>query len=148
MNARPQGEALPEHEKATTRHARGQAGEDAAAALLRAKGLRLVARNWRAKSLELDIVAYDGDTLVFVEVRTRSAGGLVTPAESLSPAKRRSFIRAARAYLAAENRWDAPCRFDLVCVIDTGRTLQTEHLTHVVNLSESMDCGNTAWQPW
>ncbi len=129
------------------RKERGQAGEDAAARLLERAGMRILARNWRCGRLELDIVCRDGETLVFVEVRTRLRGGLVSPAESLTPAKQRNFMRAARAYLAENDAWNHPCRFDLVCVLDAGATLELEHHRHV-ELSESLGGGHTSWQPW
>ncbi len=125
----------------------GRAGEEAAVELLERAGMRILVRNWRCGHLELDMVCRDGRTLVFVEVRSRSRGGLVSPAESLTPAKQRNFLRAAHAYLAAHDAWDAPCRFDLVCVVDTGTTLELEHHRHV-ELSESVGGGNTSWQPW
>ena len=138
---------LEETGRAVERRSRGQAGEDAAARLLERSGMRILARNWRCGRLELDMVCRDGDTLVFVEVRTRLKGGLVSPAESLTPAKRRHFMRAAQAYLAESGAWNLPCRFDFVCVLDTGSTLELEHHRHV-DLSESMGGGNTSWQPW
>ncbi len=114
----------------------GQAGESAAAALLQKKGMKIVARNWRNGSLELDLICLDGATLVFVEVRTRRAGGMLLPVETMTSAKRRSFTRAAQAYLSAEGLWNRPCRFDLVCV--TARSsvppfdLQLEHMIDVI----------------
>ncbi|MBO4312376.1 MAG: YraN family protein [Desulfovibrionaceae bacterium] len=121
--------------RAEARKLLGQSGEDAAARLLQAKGLGIIARNWRKGSLELDLVCRDGGTLVFVEVRTRRAGGMLTPAESLTPSKRRSFERAARAYLQANDLWDSPCRFDLVCAearsINPPFDLQLEHFINV-----------------
>lgn len=130
------------------RQALAKAGEQAAADLLRRSGLREVARNWRSGRHELDLVCLDGDTLVFVEVRTRARDGMVSPAESLTPAKRRHFVAAARAYLAACGLWDKPCRFDAVCVVDAGATLHAEHLRHVLEFSDVMDRRNPAWQPW
>ena len=133
--------------RAEAASARGKAGEEAAAQLLERSGMRILARNWRHGRLELDIVCRDGNTLVFVEVRTRSKGGLVSPAASLTPAKQRNFLQAARAYLAENEAWAFPCRFDLVCVLDTGATLEVEHCRHV-ELSETVGGGHTSWQPW
>lgn len=139
--------AVEDASYADARRMRGKGGEDAAARLLERSGMRILARNWRCGRLELDVVCQDGETLVFVEVRTRSRGGLVSPAESLTPAKRRNFMRAARAYLAKSGEWDRPCRFDFVCVLDAGATLELEHHRHV-DLTEFMGGGNTSWQPW
>ncbi|MEG1610434.1 MAG: YraN family protein [Bilophila sp.] len=130
---------------------RGKAGEDAAEALLKRSGFRILHRNWRKGSRELDLVAMDGDTLVFVEVRTRRAGGLISPMESLHPAKCRHVVQAATSYLAENGQWDTPCRFDFVCVVDTGTTLELEHVRHV-DLSEyatkTVGRCNATWQPW
>ncbi len=131
------------------RHKRGQEGEELAVAFLKRKGLRIVARNWRKGSLELDIVAEKGDTLIFVEVRTRQADALVSAAESFSAAKARAFFKAVRAYLMMNDAWHKSCRCDLVCVtmID-GQPPQTEHYEHVLEFTPTMDRGHTSWQPW
>ena len=126
----------------------GKAGEDAAAEFLRSEGLSILHRNWRSGPLELDLICREGGTLVFVEVRTRAAGGLVSPAESVTAAKRRSLIRAARAYLSGSGDQEAPCRFDLVSVVDAGTTLNVEHHRHVFALCETLGGGDAAWQPW
>ena len=133
---------------ALLRRERGRAGENAAAAYLRGKGMRILARNWRQGRFELDLVCEESGTLVFVEVRTRAGGAMVAPGETLVPAKRRSLVRAANAYLAAANAWDRPCRFDVACVVDTGSTLEVEHHRHVFDLSEIVDSRHSAWQPW
>ena len=131
---------------------RGRAGEEAAARYLEAAGLVVLARNWRQGSLELDLVCREGNTLVFVEVRTRARNGLVSPAESLTQAKRRSLLKAVRAYLAAHDAWEQPCRVDLICVTaEEGarpHAPHLEHLCHVLDFSETLGRCNAAWQPW
>jgi len=94
------------------RQARGRAGEQRAVDLLRAKGYRIVERNFRCKLGELDIVALDGDTLVFVEVRTRSSARYGSALEAIPPAKQRQVARVAQVYLA--RRGAQLCRFDVV----------------------------------
>ena len=126
----------------------GRAGEDAAAALLRKKGLKILDRNWRRGRLELDIVCADGETIVFVEVKTRQARGMSDPADALTPAKRRLVIKAAQAWLAAHNAWRRPCRFDVVCVRKDGLTLSAEHYRHAFDFSSALGGGHAAWQPW
>lgn len=126
----------------------GRAGEDAAAELLRKKGLKILERNWRKGRLELDIVCADGTTLVFVEVKTRQAEGMSDPADALTPAKRRVLTRAAQAWLAAHNAWRRPCRFDVVCVRKRGLALSAEHYRHAFDFSPTLGGGHTAWQPW
>ena len=111
----------------TLRQEKGRAGEDAAADWLEKAGMRILTRNWRSGSYELDIVCGDGDELVFVEVRLRGKGGLVSPEASMTPAKCRSVVKAAQAYLSASGEWDVPCRFDLVCVRDAGGTFELDY---------------------
>lgn len=132
----------------------GREGEDAAARFLTAKGLKIVARNWRPtgahQGLELDIVARRGDTLIFVEVKTRSAAdgaSLNIPAHAaFTRQKQARLARAAGLYLSAHDVWELPCRFDLVCVerLADGR-LCLEHHTHVIELGHFVDSGHAAW---
>ena len=110
--------------------------------------MRILARNWRSGSYELDLVCRDGDELVFVEVRLRGKGSLASPEASMTPAKCRSVVKAARAYLSASGEWDVPCRFDLVCARDAGATFELDYYRHVFDISEIMGSGDAAWQPW
>jgi putative endonuclease len=91
----------------------GDAAEQAACAMLEREGLRVVARQVVYRVGELDVVARDGPTLVFVEVRSRARSGLA--AASVDAAKRRRLRRAAQRYLQHHfgDRWP-PCRFDVV----------------------------------
>lgn len=94
---------------------RGEAGESLAATFLQAQGLTVATRNYRCRLGEIDIVARDGRTLVFVEVRQRRSRDFGGAAESITAAKRRRIIRAARHYLGRTR--DAPsCRFDAVLI--------------------------------
>ena len=122
----------------TLRQEKGRAGEDAAADWLEKAGMRILARNWRSGSYELDLV----------EVRLRGKGSLASPEASMTPAKCRSVVKAARAYLSASGEWDVPCRFDLVCVRDAGATFELDYYRHVFDISEIMGSGDAAWQPW
>jgi putative endonuclease len=94
-----------------------QLGETAAARHLERRGLRILARNWRIRMGELDLVARDGGTLVFVEVKTRVSGDFVDPALGVDGRKRRQLRRLAEAYLAMEHPRPGPCRFDVVSVL-------------------------------
>lgn len=96
---------------------KGRAGEDEAARFLEARGLSVVARNVRAGGGELDLVAGDGGTVVFVEVKWRRDASRGTPAEAVTPVKRRKLLSAARAWLA-ENPSGAwrEVRFDVVAI--------------------------------
>ncbi|MEW6729206.1 MAG: YraN family protein [Pseudomonadota bacterium] len=97
------------------RRAAGEAGEQLALEHLERRGLRLLARNVHARGGEIDLVMLDGATLVFVEVRSRSARGLVGALESITPAKRRRLLMAAQTFLARHPQHATrPCRFDVV----------------------------------
>jgi len=90
----------------------GARAEELCAELLRKAGLRVLARNWRCRHGEIDLVAEEGRTLVFAEVRYRSDARFGGAAESVTAAKRARLLAAARLYLA--RRPDADCRFDVL----------------------------------
>lgn len=92
----------------------GARAEDLCAELLRRAGLVLVERNWRCRHGEIDLIAEERGTVVFVEVRMRSSRGFGGAAESVTAAKRSRLLAAARLYLA--RRPQSPCRFDVFLV--------------------------------
>jgi putative endonuclease len=92
----------------------GARAEDLCARLLQGAGLRVLARNWRCRHGEIDLIAEDGGTLVFAEVRMRSSAGFGGAAESITAAKRSRLLAAARLYLSL--RREAPARFDVFLV--------------------------------
>ncbi len=95
----------------------GKLGEEQAMARLKKEGYRVLERNYRNTFGEIDIIAQDGKTLCFVEVRTRTKDWHGHPFESISVIKQRKIIRAAQAYLAREDAEDTDARFDVVAVI-------------------------------
>ncbi|MCI3951356.1 MAG: hypothetical protein K0R53_853 [Burkholderiales bacterium] len=94
---------------------KGEPGEALAASFLRAQGLVISERNYRCRFGEIDLIARDGTTLVFVEVRQRRTEGFGGVAESITAAKRARLVAAARHYLA-RHRSVPPCRFDAVLI--------------------------------
>lgn len=94
----------------------GARAEDLCAELLRRAGLRVLARNWRCRVGEIDLVAQEGSTLVFAEVRLRRAAAYGGAAESVTAGKRARIVAAARHYLAG--RAQVPCRFDVLLLDD------------------------------
>ncbi len=96
------------------RAARGRFGEKEAEKALRKAGLKVVTRNWRHGRDEIDLVCRDGDSLVFVEVRTRDESALAPGVHSLTKRKRTAFKRASRAYVAGLRETPSQIRFDLV----------------------------------
>jgi len=99
----------------------GKKAEEAVAGELALRGMKVLARNLRRRYGEIDIVALDRGTVVFVEVRARRRGSLVLPEESVDWQKRRRITRMAAAYLSEHRLHDAPCRLDLAAVdLDAG----------------------------
>jgi putative endonuclease len=98
------------------RPARGRAAEDAAAEFLARRGYAIVARNVWLCGAELDLVARDGDVVVFVEVRSRSHRRFGSPVETVGARKIARVARAAQAYLASRRLLASPARFDVVGV--------------------------------
>ncbi|MDX6205577.1 MAG: putative endonuclease [Frankiales bacterium] len=110
----------------------GRFGEDVAAAHLEGEGLILVARNWRCREGEIDIVAVDGDVLVFCEVKTRSSLAFGSPAEAVSASKLRRLKVLAARWLADSPRVWIDLRFDVVSVLRTPNGLVVDHLRAVL----------------
>ena len=90
----------------------GARAEDLCAELLRRAGLRVLARNWRCRHGEIDLIAEEGRTLIFAEVRYRASARFGGAAESITDAKRTRIVAAAGLYLAG--RPQADCRFDVL----------------------------------
>jgi putative endonuclease len=111
----------------------GALGEQLAVEHLRALGLRILARNWRCRYGELDVIAADGEhTLVFVEVKTRTGDRFGGVAQAVTPQKVRRIRRLAGVWLAGQdNRW-AQIRIDVIGVrVGRSRTPEVMHLQGV-----------------
>jgi len=98
----------------------GKQGEDLAAEELRRRGYAILARRYRTRFGEIDIVAQDHDSVVFVEVKARRSARFGTAAESLPFWKQRRIAAMALDYLAWSDRLSDPCRFDLVAIDGIG----------------------------
>ena len=106
----------------------GKQGEDIAVAYLRAKGYRIEVRNYRQRTGEIDIICKDGDTYVFVEVKTRQHCGFGHPTEAVTPRKQMQISRTALLYLTIQELHDAPVRFDVIGVISTETVPEISHV--------------------
>jgi putative endonuclease len=106
----------------------GRWGEEQAARFLRRKGMKIVERNLRTPVGEIDIVARQRRTLVFVEVKTRSSNAFGAPQEAVGPVKQRQILRAASWYLNATKQHGLQSRFDVVAVCRSGERPQIEHI--------------------
>jgi putative endonuclease len=99
-----------------TRQSLGKIGENLACAELERRGYAILARRYRHRRAELDIVAQDGPTLVFVEVKAREGREFGDGAEAVTRHKRRRIVVAAMAYLLQNRIGERPCRFDVVSI--------------------------------
>jgi putative endonuclease len=115
-----------------TRKQTGRRGEDIAASHLVDKGYKIIQRNWRCSVGELDIVAEDGDTLVFVEVRTRKGQRFGTAEESVTPTKQARLIELAQTYLQKTSTRSRLWRIDVVAVQLGAGLPQVNHIENAV----------------
>lgn len=104
----------------------GLAGEESAAQFLKAKGYRLLERNFAAPYGEIDMIAQDKKTLVFVEVKSRAYTAFGGPLMAVTPAKQKKIARTAHAYLQAKGLKFDSIRFDVICVLP-------EKIEHIEN---------------
>lgn len=107
----------------------GRQGEKQAAAFLKKNGIRVLARGVANQFGEIDLVGLDGDTIVFVEVRTRSSLEAGHPAESVTAEKQGRLTRAALAYLKQNRLLDRRSRFDVIAILwpEGAKSPQIEH---------------------
>jgi putative endonuclease len=103
-----------------SRYEKGKEGERAAADYLCKCGLKILDRNFRCPLGEIDLIAKDAKTIVFVEVRSRKGDQFCSPEESLSPQKLRRIGKAALWYLKRQGMADSFMRFDVVAISWTG----------------------------
>jgi len=108
----------------------GARGEEAAVKLLRRRGYTILCRNYRCPLGELDIVAREGETIVFVEVKTRSTEEYGDPLEAVGWGKQRKLARLAQHFLLTHRLHGSPCRFDVVSVVigTDGRVHSIDHI--------------------
>jgi putative endonuclease len=99
-----------------TRRELGEAGEAAAQAFLRQRGVKILAANFRCKAGEIDLVGQDGETVVFAEVKTRLSLAFGPPELAVHIRKQRQIVRTAEWFLAAKRLGDISCRFDVLAV--------------------------------
>ncbi|MCB8968943.1 MAG: YraN family protein [Chloroflexota bacterium] len=112
----------------------GAWGEAVAALHLEGKGYRIIQRNWRCVRGEIDLVAQTGETLVFVEVKTRRGRGMGTPEEGVTPHKARKLLELGQHYLYEHDLDEVDWRIDLIAVeLDQhGKLLRCDHIPNAV----------------
>ena len=113
----------------------GQEGEAEAERYLRRKGYRIVARNVRSSLGELDLVAEDGQTLVFIEVKARRSGELGGAIHAVHRQKQQKLARLASQFLAQRHWMERSCRFDVVLLQATDTAeLRVEHIQNAFDV--------------
>lgn len=105
----------------------GKWGESLAADYLTAKGYTILARNWRVGHRDIDIVAFHNDTLVIIEVKTRTANTFVSPEEAVDYQKIRSLCIAANAYVKRK-RINTSIRFDIIAITGNASNYDINHI--------------------
>ncbi len=119
----------------TPKDALGDRGENMAARHLRNQGYKIIMRNFRCETGEIDIIARHGRMLVFVEVKTRAYDD-PTPEEQVNPVKQQQIQKAAKLYLTRYGFPQPPARFDVVAIVwPTGREPIIRHTEHAFEAS-------------
>jgi putative endonuclease len=114
----------------------GNRGEELATAFLERGGFTIIERNFRCKGGEVDIVARDGKTLVFVEVKSRKTLSYGVPQLAVTPFKQRQISKAALTWLAKNRQHDTPARFDVIAILLTSDYQhQVEHIRNAFELA-------------
>lgn len=109
----------------------GARGERLAERSLKETGYRILARNYKGPTGEVDLVAEDGDTVVFVEIKTRSSSAKAYPERNVNAEKQRRLTRTARMFLSAKKMQNRPARFDVVAI--TLRYDAEPEIEHFIN---------------
>ena len=112
----------------------GKLGEDAVAKFLETQGYKILARNFRIRSAEIDIIAQKDDVIVFVEVKARSDIRHGLPSEAVTVRKQKKIIEAAGVFLQDENFSECACRFDVIEIYLRGGVV--EEINHIENAFE------------
>ena len=113
----------------------GQSGESFAAKYLESKGYKIIARNFRIRYAEIDIVAELNDEIIFVEVKTRSNTRRGLPAEAVNLHKQKKIIEAASVFLQDDKFFDRPCRFDVIEIYSNGKNFELRHIENAFEVT-------------
>lgn len=106
----------------------GKEGEQIAVDLLLQKGYKIIDRNWHFQKAEIDIIAQkESDTLVIVEVKTRSNSFIGSPEEFVTPKKIKLLVKAANEFVISRN-YDVEVRFDIIAIVKNAKYQKVEHL--------------------
>ena len=104
----------------------GRAGEKRAADFLKKKGYKILETNYKTHIGEIDLIVQDGDTTVFVEVKTRINDEYGAPSQAVNIKKQEKYYKVATEYLVRAKKMDGPCRFDVV-------EIENGQINHIFN---------------
>ena len=113
----------------------GKKSESVAVAQLKKNGYQILERNYRTKMGEIDIIARDGDVIVFVEVKARQTTGYGNPKHAVTWTKQQKIARTALTYLKSTNQMDQKARFDVVAIQPAGNGPSVEIVKNAFELS-------------
>ena len=113
----------------------GDAGEIFAANYLENHGYKIITKNFRVRSAEIDIVAEIDDVIVFVEVKTRSDTKYGLPSEAVNFRKQQKIIEAASVFLQDEKYFDKACRFDVIEIFSDGVKFSARHIENAFEVN-------------
>ena len=113
----------------------GNAGENLAATFLENHGYKILEKNYRIRTAEIDIIAEKDGAIIFVEVKTRSNIRKGTPAEAVNLRKQKKIIEAASVFLQDENFCECACRFDVIEIISAGKDFKINHIENAFEVT-------------
>ncbi len=119
----------------------GPAGERLAARFLQQQGYRILARGHRQRLGEIDLIALDGNWIVFVEVKTWRSDSVADPSEAVDRSKQEKLTRAALIYLKRRGLLEQPARFDVVSIVWSGKVNQPAKIRHFKSAFEAVGRG-------
>lgn len=141
----------------------GRTGENIASFILEKEGYKIIAKNWRKKHLELDLVCtlenpdHFQDKIIFIEVKTRRTKDWGGPLASFTQAKKLNLCKAAFLWLEENNAWHKSCQFDIICLIINPREINSslprdltknfvlEHYQNVIDVFQTLDNCHVYW---
>ena len=115
----------------------GKFGEESAIDLLKTNGYRILARNYKTKLGEIDIIARDKDTVCFIEVKTRHSDRFGLPQEAISRSKQRHIAKVALMFLKENNLLSKRARFDVISIMHSEDTSKLDLIKNAFELDQS-----------
>jgi putative endonuclease len=111
----------------------GKLGEEKAKKYLSMRFYKILETNYRTRAGEIDIIAKDGDCVVFVEVKTRTNDHYGSPCEAVSYYKQKHMVNVAKSYIA-KTGFELECRFDVIEVVINNNIFKTAKINHIKNV--------------